>query len=51
MTIVRGKVVVDHGELVGTLQHGVHVERARSDYAVPASKRILIARALPHRHG
>jgi dihydropyrimidinase len=43
MTIVRGKVVIDRGELVGTLQHGVHVERARSDYAVPASKHALMA--------
>jgi dihydropyrimidinase len=41
MTIVRGKVVVDRSELVGTLRHGVHVERARSDYAVPASKRVV----------
>jgi dihydropyrimidinase len=38
-TIVRGKVVVDGGELVGSLQHGGHVTRARSDYAVPADAR------------
>jgi dihydropyrimidinase len=43
MTIVRGKLVIDRGELVGTLHHGVHVARARSDYAVPASKRVLMA--------
>jgi dihydropyrimidinase len=38
-TIVRGRVVVDGGELVGLLQHGGHVTRARSDYAVPADAR------------
>jgi dihydropyrimidinase len=37
-TIVRGKIVVDSGELVGSLHHGAYIERARSDYAVPASK-------------
>ena len=30
---------IDCGELVGSLQHGVHVARARSDYAVPADAR------------
>src|SRR5258706_13633352 len=38
-TIVRGKVVVDRGELVGSLQHGGHVTRVRSDYAAPADAR------------
>jgi len=38
-TIVRGKIVVDCGELVGSLQHGAHMGRARSDYAVPADAR------------
>src|SRR5215470_3408470 len=37
MTIVRGKVVVDHGKLTGALGHGDYQKRARSDYAVPAS--------------
>jgi hypothetical protein len=31
--------VVDGGELVGSLQHGGHVTRGRSDYAVPADAR------------
>jgi dihydropyrimidinase len=31
MTIVRGKIAVDSGKLVGSLQHGTHIERARSD--------------------
>jgi len=39
-TVVRGKIVVDCGELVGSLQHGAHIKRARSDYAVPADVRL-----------
>src|SRR5215475_6549434 len=39
-TVVRGKIVVDCGELVGSLQHGAHIKRARSDYAVPADARL-----------
>jgi dihydropyrimidinase len=31
MTIVRGKIAVDCGKLVGSLQHAAHIERARSD--------------------
>jgi len=38
-TIVRGKVVVDCGELVGSIRHGIHMTRVRSDYAVPAKAR------------
>src|SRR6266404_3431470 len=38
-TIVRGKIGVDSGELVGSLQHGGHVTRVRSDYAAPADAR------------
>jgi dihydropyrimidinase len=32
-TIVRGKVVVDRGELTGALGHGAYCRRARSEYA------------------
>jgi dihydropyrimidinase len=38
-TIVRGKVVSDHGKLVASLGHGAYFKRARSDYAVPAGGR------------
>jgi dihydropyrimidinase len=37
-TIVRGKVVVDDGRLVGAIGHGAYTKRARSDYAVPAGR-------------
>jgi dihydropyrimidinase len=37
-TIVRGKVVVDHGKLVGALGHGAYQKRKRSDYAAPAGQ-------------
>jgi hypothetical protein len=42
-TIVRGKVVVDHGKLAGALVlahvnlHGAYFKRVRSDHAVPAN--------------
>jgi dihydropyrimidinase len=39
-TIMRGEVVVDHGELVGSIGHGAYVKRARSEYAVPASAQV-----------
>jgi dihydropyrimidinase len=35
-TIVRGRVVINDGKLVGSLNHGQHVPRARSGYARPA---------------
>jgi dihydropyrimidinase len=38
-TIVRGQVVVDHGQLTGALGHGAYQKRARSDYAAPAGAR------------
>jgi dihydropyrimidinase len=31
MIIVRGKIAVDCGKLVGSLHHGAHIERTRSD--------------------
>jgi dihydropyrimidinase len=37
-TIVRGQVVVDHGNLTGSLGHGAYCKRARSDYAVPSGR-------------
>jgi dihydropyrimidinase len=39
-TIVRGRVVVDDGELVGSLQHGSYLKRLRSEYAVPAGETV-----------
>ncbi len=39
-TIVRGQIVVDRGELVGSIGHGAYFKRARSDYAVPAGAQV-----------
>jgi len=39
-TIVRGRVVVDKGKLIGELSHGEHIERGRSTHAVPAGRQV-----------
>ena len=39
-TIVRGRVVVDKGKLVGALSHGEHIERGRSTHALPAGRQV-----------
>jgi dihydropyrimidinase len=39
-TIVRGRVVIDKGKLVGALGDGRHMARTRSAYATPAGRQV-----------
>jgi dihydropyrimidinase len=39
-TIVRGRIVVEDGRLVGKPGSGAYIERARSPYAVPAGRQV-----------
>ncbi|KAB2847272.1 MAG: amidohydrolase family protein, partial [Hyphomicrobiaceae bacterium] len=40
LTMVRGKVVVEDGKLVGRAGHGTYIERARSPFASPAGRQV-----------